>query len=282
MSTISENGSEETSSQPEPGWQNLPGADPGRRPIARQVAIGAIVLVFMVAGVAVPLALIGHSLGTDPTIDPKSGPGSGASGMPAAPATAVVACTDEGTELLTPVVRPQPDGVHFRTDNRTDRTLTFDIETPGGGGFGTGAPIGYHPVDADAGFNIAPGTIQVRCADPEDPSWPATPSVTLTVDDPEGLWVPGFQMMDGCDRMSIGSLDYVQGAVGEQGNPVDLAWHDLASRIEPGDEVRSAGYPEAIQPSVAVIRDDRVVAVAYYFPDSQGGWLLGQVRACAD
>jgi hypothetical protein len=37
------------------------------------------------------------------------------------PSTAEVICTDAGATAVTPVVRPQRDGVHIVFDNRTDR-----------------------------------------------------------------------------------------------------------------------------------------------------------------
>jgi hypothetical protein len=290
MSTSDDTGSERGArdstpglpSDPEPpGDTNPDGRAPGRRGTARQVVVGTIVLVFMVAGVAVPLALLSGSFGTAPTIHPSGEAGAGATGSPVLPDTAVVGCTEQGTEVLTPVVRPQPDGVHFRTDNRTDRPLLFDVDEPTGGGFGTGAPPGVHPVEDDAGFPIAPGSVQVRCADADDPAWTDSPFSTLTVEDPDGLWMPGLGL-EGCDRSSTTFLDHVQDAVGEQGDPVDLARDDLADTIEPGDEIRSAGYPEAHLPSVAVVREGRVVAVVLYASDGQGGWLLSQVNACSE
>ena len=276
MSTSGQIGSEATSDLPGPGGQDLPDKDRRRGPVARQVAVGAIVLVFMVAGVAVPLALLSHSFGTSAT----GGSGSDAPASPAAPDTAVVACSDQGTEVLTPIVRPQPDGVHFRTDNQTDLSLLFDFESSEGGGFGTDAPPGNHAVDADTGFAVAPGEVKVRCADPEDPDWPDTPWSTLTVEDPEGLWAPAS--VEGCDLVSNGIVDYAQDAVGEQGDPVDIARRELGGSLEPGDEVRPAGYPESAQPTVAVVRDERVVMVVLYVPDSQGGWLRSETTACAD
>jgi hypothetical protein len=82
--------------------------------------------------------------------------------------------------------------------------------------------------------------------------------------------------------MSMSNIDYDQDAAGEQGDPVDLAKGDLADTIEAGDEVRAAGYPEADLPTVAVVRDGRVVAVAQYFEAPQGGWLLSSVTACSE
>jgi hypothetical protein len=290
MSTSEGTGSERVARTADPGTPADPpvpaearAPDPGQgRPSrARQVAVGAIVLVFMVAGVVVPLALLGGAFHGSPTPEPTGGAEGGGSASPMLPDTAVVACTDQGTEVLTPVVRPQPDGIHFRTDNRTDSLLTFDFEGTQGGGFGTNAPPGAHPVEEDAGWPLPPGTVQVRCADSDDPNWPDTPFATLTLEDPDGLWMPGFQP-EGCDTMSMSNIDYAQDAAGEQGDPVDLAKGDLADTIEAGDEVRAAGYPEADLPTVAVVRDGRVVAVAEYFEAPQGGWLLGGVTACSE
>jgi hypothetical protein len=280
MSTTDGTGSDQSVADQSSNGQDLPGPGPARGTTVRQVALGAVVLVFMVGGIAVPLALLSGSLEPSASTQGGDGPGSAPPASPLAPDTALVACTDQGTEVLTPVVRPQPDGVHFRTDNRTNLSLLFDFEASEGGVFGTNAPPGDHAVDADTGFALAPGEIKVRCADTEDPDWPDTPWSTLTVEDPEGLWAPAS--VEGCDLVSNGIVDYAQDAVGEQGDPVDIARRELGGSLEPGDEVRAAGYPESAQPTVAVVRDERVVMVVQYVPDSQGGWLRSETTACAD
>src|SRR5262245_38466850 len=122
MSATDEHGSDPSLTGAPSQDENGSASRPPRSHTVRQVALGAVVLVFMVAGVAVPLALLSGSF--QPTGGPSqtaAGPGSAAPASPLAPNTAVVACTDQGTEVITPVVRPQPDGVHFRTVNETDR-----------------------------------------------------------------------------------------------------------------------------------------------------------------
>jgi hypothetical protein len=60
------------------------------------------------------------------------------------PDVAKLVCGEDGPELLTPVVRGHPDGVHVRVQNENDYPVEFDFEVTRGdtGGGGAEAPAG--------------------------------------------------------------------------------------------------------------------------------------------
>src|SRR5205823_4337598 len=58
------------------------------------------------------------------------------------PDVAEVVCDGRTIEVLTPQVRPQPDGVHVQVDNTTDGDLTVSVKYQNGAGAGGGAPPG--------------------------------------------------------------------------------------------------------------------------------------------
>lgn len=194
----------------------------------------------------------------------------------ALPAIVELVCEEEGTRLLTDSVPPQGDGVHFRIDNRTGRDLAFDF--PGGG------------ENADAGVTnivlaIPPGRAEVRCAGEYlDPPY-RSDFVAVEIVDEEGLWVdPEID----CERAVTGTDGTAPGAGGEEGDPVDLTRRHLADRLREGDIVEVAGYPEADQRIVRVVRDGRTLARVTYVGSEFAtgepgeGWFLDETTTCSD
>jgi hypothetical protein len=190
----------------------------------------------------------------------------------ALPNVGSVVCDQSGTTVLTPAIRPQPDGVHFRIDNGTGQHLAFQVADQGA----RNAPPGAHALE-DGAWIIQPGTIQVRCLDNHRDAGSPQGWVQMSIRDPEGLWVPDRVE---CTSASVGSIDYVRGAKGEQGDPVDIARRSMSGFLQQGDQVRLAGYPKAASPVVAIVRDGSVVATVELLSDGQGGWLVSPRTQC--
>jgi hypothetical protein len=180
-------------------------------------------------------------------------------------------CDENGTAVVTPMFRPQPDGVHFEVDNRTGRNLSFDVADQGG----RNAPPGVHEVEEGMGWSIPPGAIRVRCLDPLQGI--DTPYVDMTVEDPDGLWAPDTP--DCAYGGSVGISDYASGSKGDP-DPVEVARKALGSYFQEGDEFRFGGYPEAPSPVVVVLRNGVVFASVELQGDLQGGWLASTTSRC--
>lgn len=172
-----------------------------------------------------------------------------------------VACDGTRTEILTPLVRAQADGIHIDFANTSGRDLTFGIEGAFGGE--TLPAVGGTFV-----YTFGPGSYQITCAE------------TLTgfvIVDPDGLYTSSEV---GCAGGTIGTSDYVAGARGPRGPLLDIARTQLHG-LEPGDVVERAGYPQAAGTGlVRVVRQGQVVAVLEYADDGHGGWLISGTRAC--
>jgi hypothetical protein len=86
-----------------------------------------------------------------------------------------------------------------------------------------------------------------------------------------------------CDTVSSGVVDFVPGAEGDMGDPVDLAratLEDATGGLQPSDVVERAGYPEWDEPIVRLVRDGEVVATIRYFEADGGGWLRDTTSMC--
>jgi hypothetical protein len=194
------------------------------------------------------------------------------------PDVAQIVCDANGTSVLTPVVRPQRDGVHLEIRNSTGEDLSFIV-----GADGDGVPSG----SSELIWPLPPGTAKVGCVALSAPGdTPADGEVTVR--DPDGIWIdPGVggrtEGNEACPSAVIGSFDYVAGAAGEQGDPVEIARARLRDRLKEGDLVHAAGYPEEPNRHVIVVRDGSTVADLKYVRDQAGtGWLLDSESTCDD
>ena len=147
------------------------------------------------------------------------------------PDSVQVVCDSNGTTVLTPVVRPQRDGVHLQIQNTTGKHLSFVV-----GEDGDDAPAG----SSELIWPLPPGSVKIGCLDDaQDGGTP--PGGEVTVQDPDGIWVDAGA---GCDSVANGIFDYAEGASGQQGTgrhreaPISA----IASRT--GDIVKAAGYPD--------------------------------------
>jgi hypothetical protein len=247
-----------------------------RRIRVRRYVSGAVTAAVVVgAGIGVPAGLL-TSL--------RGGPGGGPTVVGSAAATASlpdvaeIVCEGTSTQVLTPQVKPQPDGVHFRVDNRSGQDLALQFgQTDFFVGAGTNAFQGVHEI---AFHDVPPGEVRVRCMDAEKDSGSDEGFVSLQVVDEDGIWVPD-RLQCGGDGAVVGSGSYAEGAEGSKGDPVDIFKAAHADDIQDGDEVRLGGYPESENPKVMLIRDEQVVGLAVYTSDGKGGWLEGSFSECS-
>ena len=194
-----------------------------------------------------------------PALSPPS-----ASGTPAAaPTTARLVCDGTRSTLLDPVVRPQPDGVHFDVQNTSGRDLGFTVIDYGG----DNAPAG----ETTLVWPLAPGAATVGCEDS---------LVPITIVDPASIYVPAEPDCADGGGTTL-AVDYPPGATGLKGDAVDVARARLRGLL-PGDVVERVGYPASPVRLVGVLRAGRLVAVAHLTGSASGGWLIETLGACSD
>jgi hypothetical protein len=183
---------------------------------------------------------------------------------------AQVSCTDAGTQVSTPVVQPQPDGVHIVVDNTTGKDLGLQIQDFGG----DNAPVGTSEIVRP----IPPGVYGLNCITSPQAAEP-TAYQTFEVQDPAGIWVStNLECSSGGSVGAAGS--FAPGALGVQGTPVEVVTTTISGPL-PTDLIEAAGYTSATDAaSVRVVRDGNVVATYHLFPDSQGGWMIDSAQAC--
>jgi hypothetical protein len=239
----------------------------------------AAAVVLVAGAVVVPLALLSR-VGRGAGATPAAAATAPSSALDALPDVADVVCDGDGTHVLTPQIRPQPDGVHFRIDNRTGVHLGFEFRFGESGAGGDNAPVGTSEITRS---DVPPGDVLVTCWDFRgQPALPKDPDefVTLAVVDEDGIWTsPNLDCGDA--GWVTGTGDYGEGAKGVVGDPVDLA-KDHFQGLRATDLVRSVGYPQEEQPVVGVVRDGTTIATAEYLSDGEGGWLLSTVSRCQD
>jgi hypothetical protein len=195
------------------------------------------------------------------------------------PDVAEVRCDGDATELVTPFVRPQRDGVHVRLVNEGSREVAYFLNAAGGGG--SGGPPGAH----EQVYLIPPGRATLACWDstgPQDPS-EIPHEHHLTVIDPEGLFV-GTELTGCPDGERFGYVaDFAPDAKGEPGDPVDVARAALRENhgLQEADIVERAGYPDEGNVRVRMVRNGEVVVLLTLFAAPAGGWLVSGADGCA-
>jgi hypothetical protein len=189
----------------------------------------------------------------------------------AAPTVAAIECSPgrlEGPER----VRTRPDGVHLTLTRSTD-DLYFSLEDARGHPFG---PNSSTEGSAET-LDLAPGMAVARCTTTDE----ATTLIgRLEVVDDRGYWVsPDLECAGG--SVSYHPLFEAQ-SKGDPAPPVDQVRAHYEDRLREGDVVEVAGYPEARNRSVRIVRDDRVVALVEYRPVEGGGWLPDSSNHCEE
>lgn len=186
-----------------------------------------------------------------------------------APVARIVCEADGSTTVETPSVRAQPDGVHVRVVSHLDEPASVN-----GWGF-----------DVDPGasrwtFGMHPGVSETACWPFSDHGKAEPATQPIEVLDPDGLFVDGE--LDCAGGQSMGWVADYATPPDESPPPISLeeARAELTG-LEPGDEVRYAGYPDDPAPSVIVVRDGRVIA-GVGFARSAGEWSAPGGQVCEE
>jgi hypothetical protein len=185
----------------------------------------------------------------------------------------VVEFTCDETGTIAPsdaTVEAQPDGVHVAITDEGDVPVSFSVGELGG----DGAEPGQRK---ETVWQLPPGNTIVSCSVASESGGGVASSASLNVVDPAGSYVTAELDCPGAASSQIS--DYVEGAVGVQGDPVEVARQHF-SGLEFDDLVERAGYPESEPPVVRVVRRGDVVASATFMLDGQGGWLLESLEVC--
>jgi hypothetical protein len=240
----------------------------------RRLTMFALVGALAVAGIAAPLTLMSglrhhprQIISTLHQIPPAQ--------------EAQIVCDAAKTRVLTPTVAAQADGVHISVDNRSKERLQFQVRPGSWGGQALpGVSELAFPFGTGAWQDLGPGEVEVRCLS----EWSGgfhrvgVRFATFTVVDPGGRWVSTLLECSKPEvKMLYGRADK---QMDDPRPPVTIARSRIVG-LQPGDLVEPAGYPRALNPVVRVIRDGKVIAVAY-FEKAAGGWDLPIIEACVD
>jgi hypothetical protein len=128
-----------------------------RRFRVRRYAAGGSLALLLAVGVVVPLRALGALGGRGPARVVSESPVPGQ-----LPDAAKILCDGSTTQLLTPEVRPQPDGVHFEVENSSGRALGFQVRDGGGSDAAAGTSEPADPGTGSPGWTIAPGAAGIE------------------------------------------------------------------------------------------------------------------------
>jgi hypothetical protein len=184
-----------------------------------------------------------------------------------APDALEIRCDGETTEVLTPIVQAQRDGVHVLIHNTlATETLSVSTETAG-----DGAP----PGETTLIFPINPGRSRIRCLKEtedhamENGDW--GPFEVLAPD----VWVsPVFDCPNGS---YAGFRDPAPGARGV-GDPAE----DAEKHFREEGTVLEAGYQTADARTFINAVDGNARESLTYTSDGYGGWLQTESSGCSD
>jgi hypothetical protein len=242
-----------------------------RRERNRRITAGTVALLVAIAGTIAAYTAFRTNDGSPTIAAAPSGPTAG---------PAVVAeftCDPSGTGTIAPgsrAVDAQPDGVHVAVTNLTDERISFTV----GGSESPMYVVGQG--EADPGERkelveaIPPGDAHISCVVASKSGIDTAPMADLRVADPAGSYVPIGMV---CPMTSQPTKD----ANAFPGDAVEVARQHL-SGLEYDDAVERAGYPEAKEPIVRVVRNGDVVAMATFRNDGRGEWLVDTLVTCAD
>ena len=181
--------------------------------------------------------------------------------------TLEIRCDGETTEVLTPIVQAQRDGVHVLIQNTlATETLSVSTETAG-----FGAP----PGETTLIFPISPGRSRIRCLkETEDHAMENGDWGSFEVLAPEGLISPAVECPGG---MYSGIGDYVAGARG-----VEDPLLDAEKRFRLEGSVVEAGYDISGQRTFINVSEGQAKESLVYASDGSGGWLQTESSGCSD
>jgi len=241
----------------------------------RRITAGAVALLVAIAGTVAAYTAFRTNEGDVTVAGSPTGTSAGTSTGPAT--VAEFTCEATGTGSIAPsslAVDAQSDGVHVAVTNLVDERISFTV----GGSESTMYVVGQG--EADPGERrelvvaVPPGDAHVSCVVASKNGIDTAPMADLRVVDPAGSYIPiGMN----CPMSSPATKD----ATAFTGDPVEVARQHL-SGLEYDDAVEPAGYPDAKDPIVRVVRNGDVVAMATFRDDGQGGWRIDALVACAN
>jgi hypothetical protein len=171
-----------------------------------------------------------------------------------------VSCSASGTEVLTPVVEAQPDGVRVvvAADAPFVSLEFHELERSDGSDpiEGFGGP--FRPSDPKP-WPIAPGRAEVMCAGNGYGESDATPP-SFEVVDPNGYWLPGtMECAEGDPAVAVVSYD---GGAADYPSKND-AIRALLNGVDAGDEVGMPFYRGSKDARFVIDRDGSVVGTVW-------------------
>jgi len=244
-----------------------------RRRASRRAAVAAFALALSVAAGLLTWAAFrppgGQTPGGNETPSPTPSTASSALGV------GRIACTHSGTQLLTPSVQVQPNGVHFAIENPAGASM-LDVfpELWGDGVIGQD----FGGSNAEVLLEVPPGRALVACVPKGGGPRPDSldelkAAVPIQIDDPSGVWKSDILACGVGEREELERSDL---AAYVSVNPIATDLEKVLRRAIPGipssDQVGPAGYPNGDQRTRQwrVIRDGGVIALIRY-PSSVGG-----------
>lgn len=184
-----------------------------------------------------------------------------------APSALDVRCDGKSTEVLTPTVQAQRDGVHVLIHNTTtgeDLSVTWE-----GGGDGAA------PGDTTLVFPIQPGRSRIRCqpisedAGMENGDWGS-----FDVLAPDGWVSPNLA----CSGSAYGGV----GDYGPDARGVADPFADAQKQFRLEGNVLEAGYRTENQRIFIDLTGDGPKESLTYIADGHGGWLRSETSGCSD
>lgn len=177
---------------------------------------------------------------------------------------AEVVCEAGGAiRVLDPRVRAQPDGLHVRVEVSLDGPVQLD-------GLWLDEPV--QPGRTDVVTLNPPGTLTLAC-------WPVSQlesssfepdRAELAVLDPDGVYVSDqLECLPG-DETAGWTVDFDENGPDIEPPITPLEAEAALRRLEPGDLVARAGYPEGGDDHIAVVRGGRTIAVMLFFHGQDG------------
>lgn len=176
-------------------------------------------------------------------------------------------CGPSGPSLVSRRVRTSAEGVRFVATGPVGWSLNIASER---GSDGLWLETGL----ADQTLLLPPGDVELSCSD--GAGLDGAGVKPLRIEDPDSLYrTVDVGAANGC---VAGSNSFGEGAVGEQGAPVELARAHV-SGVASSDILERGGYP--VQSGlVRIVRSGKVIGYIAFDPDGHDGWLSGEWILC--
>ncbi|HEV8564822.1 MAG TPA: hypothetical protein VGR41_07890 [Actinomycetota bacterium] len=154
------------------------------------------------------------------------------------PDVARVVCDENGIQVLTPLVAAQSDGLHLVFENPSG-AKAYDLHpVTSERGTSVGGPLAPNGETTSSGFSLQPGEVQVACLPTMNDSYLEHPTASLTIEDPDGLWIPTDPVCTGAAVESSGGIGDVYGLPDDE---VESAIREALVGLVEGDEVLKPG-----------------------------------------